>query len=108
MHLNSVVYAVLAATIGTTLSYSLLTWQLKPLLGRTIPDLLTVIGGSTPSIYNCVGVGNYLRQLWLELYSTFGFGCIYLVKYMTMSVRTIAASLSQVHSSLEEAALLRC
>ena len=29
----------------------------------------------------------------------------YLVKYMTMSVRTIAASLSQVHISLEEAAL---
>ena len=28
----------------------------------------------------------------------------YLVKYMTMSVRTIAASLSQVSSSLEEAA----
>ena len=27
----------------------------------------------------------------------------YLVKYMTMSVRTIAASLSQVSSSLEEA-----
>ena len=46
--------------------------------------------------------GNY----GLNIYSTMWILVVsYLVKYMTMSVRTIAASLSQVHSSLEEAAL---
>ena len=42
----------------------------------------------------------------LNLYSTMTILVIgYVVKYLTMSVRTISASLSQVHPSLEEAAL---
>ena len=84
--------------------------------GRSIPDLLVVIGGSTPSIVIALALiitfsGNY----GLNLYSTVWIIIVsYLVKYMTMSVRTIAAALSQVHISLEEAALnsganwLRC
>ena len=114
---NSVIYAVLAATIGTALSLFVAYLAVKTTVkGRTIPDLLTVIGGSTPSIVIALALvitfsGNY----GLNLYSTVWILVVsYLVKYMTMSVRTIAASLSQVHSSLEEAALnsgadwLRC
>jgi len=114
---NSVVYAVMAATIGTALSLFVAYLAVKTTVkGRTIPDLLTVIGGSTPSIVIALALvitfsGNY----GLNIYSTVWILVVsYLVKYMTMSVRTIAASLSQVHSSLEEAALnsgadwLRC
>ena len=66
-----------------------------------------VLGGATPSIVIALALivtfsGNY----GLNLYSTMWILIVsYLVKYMTMSVRTIAASLSQVHISLEEAAL---
>ena len=105
---NSVIYGVIAATIGTLLSlfvaYLAVKTQLK---GRSIPDLLVVIGGSTPSIVIALALiitfsGNY----GLNLYSTVWIIIVsYLVKYMTMSVRTIAAALSQVHISLEEAAL---
>ncbi|WP_405383398.1 ABC transporter permease [Phascolarctobacterium sp.] len=105
---NSVIYGVIAATIGTALSlfvaYLAVKTQLK---GRSIPDLLVVIGGSTPSIVIALALiitfsGNY----GLNMYSTMWIIIVsYLVKYMTMSVRTIAAALSQVHVSLEEAAL---
>ena len=114
---NSVLYAVIAATIGTLISlfvaYLAVKTQVK---GRSLPDLLTVIGGSTPSIVIALAlVITFSGNFGLNLYSTAWILIVsYLVKYMTMSVRTIAASLSQVHISLEEAALnsgadwLRC
>ena len=105
---NSVVYAVIAATVGTLLSVFIAYLSVKTSVkGRSLPDLLTIIGGSTPSIVIALALvitfsGNY----GLNLYSTMWILIVsYLVKYMTMSVRTIAASLSQVHISLEEAAL---
>lgn len=105
---NSVVYAVIAATVGTILSVFIAYLSVKTRVkGRSLPDLLTIIGGSTPSIVIALALvitfsGNY----GLNLYSTMWILIVsYLVKYMTMSVRTIAASLSQVHVSLEEAAL---
>lgn len=105
---NSVVYAVIAATVGTILSVFIAYLSVKTRVkGRSLPDLLTIIGGSTPSIVIALALvitfsGNY----GLNLYSTMWILIVsYLVKYMTMSVRTIAASLSQVHISLEEAAL---
>ena len=114
---NSVIYGVIAASIGTLLSlfvaYLAVQTQIK---GRSIPELLVVIGGSTPSIVIALALiitfsGNY----GLNLYSTVWIIIVsYLVKYITMSVRTIAAALSHVHISLEEAALnsganwLRC
>ena len=114
---NSVVYAVIAATIGTLLSIFIAYLAVKTKVkGRSIPDLLTVIGGSTPSIVIALAlVITFSGNFGLNLYSTMWILVVsYLVKYMTMSVRTIAASLSQVHISLEEAALnsganwLRC
>ena len=75
--------------------------------GRSLPDILVMVGGSTPSVVIALALiiffsGNY----GLNLYSSMWILIVsYLVKYMTMSVRTIAASLSQVSSSLEEAGL---
>lgn len=105
---NSVLYGVIAATIGTALAvfvaYLAVKTQIK---GRSIPDLLTVIGGSTPSIVIALAlIITFSGNFGLNLYSTMWIIIVsYLVKYLTMSVRTIAAALSQVHVSLEEAAL---
>lgn len=105
---RSVVYGVVAACIGTVLALFVAYLSVKTkITGRPLPDLLVVLGGATPSIVISLALiitfsGNY----GLNIYSTMWILVVsYLVKYMTMSVRTIAASLSQVHSSLEEAAL---
>lgn len=114
---NSVVYAVIAACIGTLISIFIAYLAVKTRIkGRSLPDLLVVIGGSTPSIVIALAlIITFSGNFGLNLYSTMWIMVVaYLVKYMTMSVRTIAASLSQVHISLEEAALnsgaswLRC
>lgn len=114
---NSVIYAVIAACIGTVLSVFIAYLAVKTTVkGRSLPDLLVVIGGSTPSIVIALAlIITFSGNFGLNLYSTMWILIVsYLVKYMTMSVRTIAASLSQVHISLEEAALnsgaswLRC
>ena len=105
---NSVVYGVIAATIGTILSVFIAYLAVKTnVKGRNLPDMLTIIGGSTPSIVIALAlVITFSGNFGLNLYSTMWILVVsYLVKYMTMSVRTIAASLSQVHISLEEAAL---
>ena len=48
---NSVVYGVIAATIGTILSVFIAYLAVKTnVKGRNLPDMLTIIGGSTPSI----------------------------------------------------------
>ena len=101
-------YAFIAATIGTILSFFVAYLSVKThVKGRSLPDLLVMVGGSTPSVVIALALiitfsGNY----GLNLYSTMWILIVsYLVKYMTMSVRTIAASLSQVSSSLEEAGL---
>ena len=105
---RSLGYAYIAATIGTILSLFVAYLSVKThVKGRSLPDLLVMVGGSTPSVVIALALiitfsGNY----GLNLYSTMWILIVsYLVKYMTMSVRTIAASLSQVSSSLEEAGL---
>ncbi len=105
---NSVIYAVISATIGTVLAIFIAYLAVKTKVkGRSLPDLLTIIGGSTPSIVIALAlVITFSGTFGLNLYSTMWILIVaYLVKYMTMAVRTIAASLSQVHVSLEEAAL---
>lgn len=105
---RSLGYAFIAATIGMILSLFVAYLSVKThVKGRSLPDLLVMVGGSTPSVVIALALiitfsGNY----GLNLYSTMWILIVsYLVKYMTMSVRTIAASLSQVSSSLEEAGL---
>lgn len=105
---NSLVAASAAATISTAIAifiaYLLVKTRAK---GRTIPDALSTLGGATPSIVIALAlIITFSGEFGLNLYSTMAILVVgYMVKYLTMAVRTIAASLSQVHSSLEEAAL---
>lgn len=99
---NSVVYAVIAACIGTLISIFIAYLAVKTRIkGRSLPDLLVVIGGSTPSIVIALAlIITFSGNFGLNLYSTMWIMVVaYLVKYMTMSVRTIAASLVGAHLS---------
>ena len=114
---NSLHYATVTATLGTFIAifiaYLLVKTNVK---GRSVPDLLVTLGGATPSIVIALAmIITFSGNFGLNLYSTITILVVaYLVKYLTMAVRTIAASLNQVHISLEEAALnsgaswLRC
>ena len=106
--INSLLYGVAAATVGTALALFISYLAVKTTAkGRRLPDLLVTAGGAAPSIVIALAlIIAFSGKFVINLYSTMSILVIaYLVKYMTMSVRTISASLSQVHSSLEEAAL---
>jgi iron(III) transport system permease protein len=105
---NSLIIASVAATIaillGLLISYLLVKTQVKL---KSVPDFLVTIGGATPSVVIALAlIVSFSGKLGLNLYSTFAILVVaYIVKYLTMGVRTISASMAQVHSSLEEAAL---
>ena len=105
---RSLGYAFISACVGSILALFVAYLSVKTKVrGRTLPDLLVMVGGSTPSVVIALALiitfsGNYGLNLYSSMWILIA---SYLVKYMTMSVRTIAASLSQVHSSLEEAGL---
>lgn len=106
--INSFVLAGVAATLCTIIAllvaYFLVKTKVK---GRRIPDALATLGGATPSIVIALAlILTFSGEFGLNLYSTMSILVVaYMVKYLTMAVRTIAASLTQVHVSLEEAAL---
>ena len=106
--MNSFILAIIAATaatiIGIFIAYLLVKTNVK---GKKIPDALATLGGATPGVVIALAlIITFSGAFGLNLYSTMSILVIgYIVKYLTMSVRTISASLSQVHSSLEEAAL---
>lgn len=106
--INSFWLAGVAATVCTVIalfvSYLLVKTQVK---GRRLPDSLATLGGATPSIVIALAlILTFSGTFGLNLYSTMTILVIgYMVKYLTMAVRTISASLTQVHISLEEAAL---
>ncbi|WP_051541924.1 ABC transporter permease [Clostridium lundense] len=105
---NSLILAVIAATVGTIismfLSYLLVKTEAK---GRKIPDFLVTIGSSTPSVVIALAlIMTFSGRFGINMYSTMTILIVaYIIKYLLMSMRTISASLTQVHSSLEEAAL---
>ena len=105
---NSLVLAISAATIATVvglfIAYLLVKTNVK---GRSVPDALATLGGATPGVVIALAlIITFSGTFGLNLYSTMSILIVgYVVKYLTMSVRTISASLSQVHASLEEAAL---
>lgn len=105
---NSLLTATVAASIGVLLalmvSYLLIKTQVR---FRSAPDFLVTLGGATPSVVIALAlIVTFSGALGLNLYSTLAILVVaYIVKYMTMGVRTISASMQQVHSSLEEAAL---
>lgn len=106
--INSFITASVAATLATVLAlfvaYLLVKTKAR---GRTLPDGLSTLGGATPSIVIALAlIITFSGAFGLNLYSTMAILIVgYMVKYLTMAVRTISASLSQVHPSLEEAAL---
>ena len=105
---NSFLAASATATIATVvavfIAYLLMKTRVK---GRSIPDGLATLGGATPSIVIALAlIITFSGEFGLNLYGTMTILVVgYMVKYLTMAIRTIAASLSQVHPSLEEAAL---
>lgn len=106
--INSFILAAVAATlcviIALLVAYFLVKTKVK---GRKLPDALATLGGATPSIVIALAlILTFSGTFGINLYSTMSILVIaYMVKYLTMAVRTIAASLTQVHISLEEAAL---
>ena len=105
---TSFIAATAAATIATVIALLISYLAIKTTTkGRGIPDSLATLGGATPSIVIALAlIITFSGEFGLNLYSTVAILIVgYLVKYMTMSVRTISASLTQVHVSLEEAAL---
>ena len=105
---RSLGYAFISACIGTLLALFVAYLSVKTKVpGRSLPDILVMVGGSTPSVVIALALIIFFSgNFGLNLYSTMWILIVsYLVKYMTMSVRTIAASLSQISSSLEEAGL---
>ncbi|MCX7779536.1 MAG: iron ABC transporter permease [Negativicutes bacterium] len=105
---NSFVAAAITATLATVIALFIAYLLIKTKVsGRTLPDSLSTLGGATPSIVIALAlIITFSGEFGLNLYSTLAILVIgYMVKYLTMAVRTIAASLSQVHPSLEEAAL---
>ena len=105
---NSIILAVSAATISTIvgllIAYLLIKTRVKL---RSLPDALATLGGATPGVVIALAlIITFSGTFGVNLYSTMSILVVaYMVKYLTMSVRTISASLSQVHPSLEEAAL---
>jgi len=105
---NSFLAATGAATVATVIAIFIAYLLVKTRApGRTIPDGLSTLGGATPSIVIALAlIITFSGEFGLNLYSTLAILVVgYMVKYLTMAVRTISASLSQIHSSLEEAAL---
>lgn len=105
---NSFVAASITATVATFIALFVAYLLVKTnVRGRALPDGLSTLGGATPSIVIALAlIITFSGEFGLNLYSTMAILIIgYMVKYLTMAVRTISASLSQVHSSLEEAAL---
>lgn len=105
---NSFVTGFFAATISVfialLIAYLLVKTRAK---GRSIPDSLATWGGATPSVVIALAlIITFSGQFGINLYSTLAMLVVaYVVKHLTIAVRPIAASMSQVHSSLEEAAL---
>ncbi len=105
---NSFQAATVAATCATGIALFIAYLLIKtPVNGRAVPDGLATLGGATPSIVIALAlIITFSGEFGLNLYATMAILIVgYMVKYLTMAVRTIAASLNQVHSSLEEAAL---
>lgn len=105
---NSLITATITATVGILLSLMVSYLVVKTKIKyKGVPDYLVTIGGATPSVVIALAlIVGFSGQLGLNLYSSLAILIVaYLVKYLTMGVRTISASIAQVHISLEEAAL---
>ena len=106
---NSLIFAIIAATIGVVIScvmaYLLQRTNVK---GKSIPDFLITLGSGTPSVVIALGLimtmsGNFV----INIYNTMWIMIVaYLIKYLLMGMRTVVSAMGQIHPSLEEASLI--
>jgi len=103
---NSFILSISVATInmlvGTMVAYVIVKVKIK---GKGLLELLAVLPYSVPGIVLAIGVIlmwsgafkiNLYNTIWIILFA-------YIGRYMTFSMKSAAASLGQVHNSLEEA-----
>lgn len=106
---NSLISASAAATAGIAIS-CVMAWLLTRTnaKGRHIPDYLITLGSGTPSIVIALGlIMTMSGRFGINIYNTLTIMIIaYMIKYMLMGMRTIVSAMSQIHPSLEEAALI--
>lgn len=104
---NSLFLAISAATIttflGAIVAYILVKTKTR---GRTLLDMITTLPYTLPGVV--IAVALILawsgRMFNISLYDTIWIILIaYIINYLTLGVRTISSSLSQIHNSLEEA-----
>ena len=106
---NSLLSAGIAATAGILIScvmaYLLTRTRAK---GRHIPDFLITLGSGTPSVVIALGlIMTMSGKFVINIYNTLFIMIIaYMIKYLLMGMRTIVSAMTQIHSSLEEAALI--
>lgn len=106
---NSIISASVAATLGVTIScvmaYLLTRTRAK---GRHIPDFLITLGSGTPSVVIALGLIMTMHgKFVIDIYNTLWIMIIaYMIKYLLMGMRTIVSAMTQIHESLEEAALI--
>lgn len=114
---NSLAAAAISATAGVVISLVMAyLLQRTNVRGKRIPDFLITVGSGTPSVVIALALimtmsGNY----GINIYNTLSIMIIaYMIKYLLMGMRTVVSAMSQIHHSLEEAALssgaswLRC
>ena len=103
---NSFLLSISAATInmfvGTMVAYVIVKVKIK---GKGLLEVLSVLPYSIPGIVLAIGVIlmwsgafkiNLYNTVWIILFA-------YIGRYMTFSMKSVSASLEQVHNSLEEA-----
>lgn len=106
---NSLISASVAATLGVGIScvmaYLLTRTRAK---GRHIPDFLITLGSGTPSVVIALGLIMTMHgKFVIDIYNTLWIMIVaYMIKYLLMGMRTIVSAMTQIHASLEEAALV--
>ena len=106
---NSLIAASIAATAGITIS-CVMAWLLTrtKAKGRHIPDFLITVGSGTPSVVIALAlIMTMSGRFGINIYNTLTIMIIaYMIKYLLMGMRTVVSAMSQIHPSLEEAALI--
>ena len=106
---NSLISASVAATLGIIIS-CVMAWLLTrtKAKGRYIPDFLITLGSGTPSVVIALAlIMTMSGRFGINIYNTLTIMIVaYMIKYLLMGMRTIVSAMSQIHPSLEEAALI--
>ena len=106
---NSLISASVAATAGIIIS-CVMAWLLTrtKAKGRQIPDFLITLGSGTPSVVIALAlIMTMSGRFGINIYNTLTIMIVaYMVKYLLMGMRTVVSAMSQIHPSLEEAALI--